>query len=175
MWRRVHWYLHTQTTETLKKQGSNLLRNVHKYIPLYVGGLKSSRRFIYWLSWKGLNNNWGILFQSFNQIRRKNSWEKTWFAKEKTNLWSGQCNRPQKCFGNGKIKGSALWIVGTSTTPFLRFGSLWLLSLPRTQTLPRWSAFFFESRGNCSCRGVFCKSYEEPLHGRDNGAGASLE
>jgi hypothetical protein len=42
-------------------------------------------------------------------------------------------------------------------------------------TLPRWSAFFFESRGDCSCRGVFCRSYEEPLQGRDNGAGASLE
>jgi hypothetical protein len=49
------------------------------------------------------------------------------------------------------------------------------LSLPKTQTLPRWSAFFFESRGDCSCRGVFCRSYEEPLQGRDNGAGASLE
>jgi transposase len=24
-------------------------------------------------------------------------------------------------------------------------------------------------------RGVFCRSYEEPLQGRDNGAGASLE
>jgi hypothetical protein len=45
----------------------------------------------------------------------------------------------------------------------------------RTQTLPRWSAFFFESRGDCSCRGVFCRSYEEPLQGQDNGAEASLE
>jgi histone-lysine N-methyltransferase SETMAR len=34
---------------------------------------------------------------------------------------------------------------------------------------------FFESRGDCSCRGVFCTSYEEPLQGRDNGAGAFLE
>jgi len=34
---------------------------------------------------------------------------------------------------------------------------------------------FFESRGDCSCRGVFCRSYEEPLQERDNGAGASLE
>jgi hypothetical protein len=49
------------------------------------------------------------------------------------------------------------------------------LSLPKTQTLPRWSAFFFESRGDCSCRGVFCTSYEEPLQGQDNGAGALLE
>ena len=37
----------------------------------------------YWLSWKGQNNNREILFQSFNQTRRKNSWEKTRFAKEK--------------------------------------------------------------------------------------------
>jgi len=51
-------------------------------------------------------------------------------------------------------------------------GSLWL---PKTQTLPRRSAFFFKSRGDCSCRGVFCRSYKEPLQGRDNGAGASLE
>ena len=113
------------------------------------------------------------------RLRRKNSWEKTRFAKEKNRLSSGQCTRPQKCFGNGKIKGSTLWIVGTSTL-FPRFGSLWLLSLPRTQNLPktqnlpRWSAFFFESRGDCSCRGVFCRSYQEPLQGRDNGAGASL-
>ena len=73
-----------------------------------------------------------VLFQSFNQTRRKNSWEKTRFAKEKNHLSSGQCTRPQKCFGNGKIKGSALWIVGTFTL-FPRFGSLWLLSLPKTQ------------------------------------------
>ena len=90
----------------------------------------------------------------------------------------GRAGRPAKhaqCFGNGKIKGSALWTVGTSIL-FPRFGSLWLLSLPKTQTLPRWSAFYFsESRGDCSCRGVFCRSYEEPLQGRDNGAGASLE
>jgi len=45
---------------------------------------------------------------------------------------------------------------------------------PKLKTLPRWSAFFFESRGDCSCRGVFCRSYEEPLEGRDNGAGTSL-
>jgi hypothetical protein len=35
--------------------------------------------------------------------------------------------------------------------------------------------FFFESRGDCNCRGLFCRSYEEPLQGRDNGAGTSLE
>ena len=46
---------------------------------------------------------------------------------------------------------------------------------PKLETLPRWSAFFFESRGDCRCRGVFCRSYEEPLQGRDNGSGASLE
>jgi hypothetical protein len=34
--------------------------------------------------------------------------------------------------------------------------------------------FFFESRGDCSCRGVFCRSYEETLQGRNNGAGPSL-
>jgi histone-lysine N-methyltransferase SETMAR len=48
-------------------------------------------------------------------------------------------------------------------------------SLPKTQTVPRWSAFFFESRDDCSFRAVFCRSYEEPLQGRDNDAGTSLE
>jgi hypothetical protein len=33
----------------------------------------------------------------------------------------------------------------------------------------------FLARGDCSCRGVFCRSYKEPLQGRDNGTGASLE
>jgi hypothetical protein len=47
--------------------------------------------------------------------------------------------------------------------------------LPNTQSLPHWSAFFFFFRGDCSGRGVFCRSYEEPLQGQDNGAGASLE
>jgi hypothetical protein len=28
--------------------------------------------------------------------------------KKENNLLSGQCTRPQKCFGSGKIKGSAL-------------------------------------------------------------------
>jgi len=37
------------------------------------------------------------------------------------------------------------------------------------------NTFFFESRDDCSCRGVFCRPYEEPLQGRDNGGGASLE
>jgi len=44
-------------------------------------------------------------------------------CKRKNHFSSGQCTRPQKCFGNGKIKGSALRIVGTSTL-FPRFGSL---------------------------------------------------
>jgi len=43
--------------------------------------------------------------------------------KKENHLSSGQCPHSQKCFGNGKIKGSALRIVGTSTI-FPRFGSL---------------------------------------------------
>jgi len=42
------------------------------------------------------------------RLDKKNSRVKTWFEKEKNHLSSGQCTRPQKCFGNGKIKGSAL-------------------------------------------------------------------
>ena len=44
-----------------------------------------------------------LLTRLDEKIREK----KTRFAKKK-NLSSGQCTRPQKCFGNGKIKGSAL-------------------------------------------------------------------
>jgi hypothetical protein len=74
-----------------------------------------------------------------------------------------------------KVYGdSAVWIVGTSTL-FPRFGSLWLIPLSKTQNLSRWSAFFFKLRDDCSCRRVFCISYDEPLQVRDNGAGASLE
>jgi hypothetical protein len=115
---------------------------------------------------KGKTITGGYYSNLLKQTRGKNLWEKAWFAKEKNHLSSGQCTSPQKCFGYEKIIGSTL---------FPRFCSLWLLSLPKTQTLPRWSAFFFESRGDCSCRGVFCRSYEEPLQGRDNGAGESLE
>jgi hypothetical protein len=39
-------------------------------------------------------------------VGRKNLSEKTQFKKK--NLSSGQCPCPRKCFGNGKIKGSAL-------------------------------------------------------------------
>jgi histone-lysine N-methyltransferase SETMAR len=39
--------------------------------------------------------------------------------------------------------------------------------LPKLKTLPCWSVFFFKSRGNCSSRRVFCRSYEEPLQGLD--------
>jgi hypothetical protein len=43
---------------------------------------------------------------------------------KKYHLSSGQCTRPKKkCFGNEKIKGSALQILGTSNL-FPRFGSL---------------------------------------------------
>jgi len=46
---------------------------------------------------------------------------------------------------------------------------------PKLKLFLAGQRFFFESRGDCSCRGVFCRSYEEPLKGRDNSAGASLE
>jgi hypothetical protein len=49
------------------------------------------------------------VFQSFNQTRQiireiRPGLQK----KEKNHRSSGQCTRPQKCFRNGKIKGSAL-------------------------------------------------------------------
>jgi len=34
--------------------------------------------------------------------------EKRLSLQKKNHLLSGQCTHPQKCFGNGKIKGSAL-------------------------------------------------------------------
>jgi hypothetical protein len=45
-----------------------------------------------------------LLTRLDEKIREKNP-----ICKRKRNhLSSGQCTRPQKCFGNGKIKGSAL-------------------------------------------------------------------
>jgi hypothetical protein len=44
----------------------------------------------------------------FTSLDEKNREKKPGLQKEKKNLSSGQCTRPQKCFGNGKIKGSAL-------------------------------------------------------------------
>jgi len=73
---------------------------------------------------------------------------------------------------NSFRKSCRLW---DNVGKYCRAGQATYISLPKTQTLPRWSAFFFESRDDCSCRAVFCRSYEEPLQGRDNGAGASLE
>ena len=44
-----------------------------------------------------------ILTRLGEKIREKSSG-----LQKKKHLSSGQCNRPQKCFGNAKIKGSAL-------------------------------------------------------------------
>jgi len=103
----------------------------------------------------------------------ENVCEKSPGLQKKKSSFFRTVHTPTKVFCQWKIKGSALWIVGTFTL-FPRFRSLWLLSLPKTQTLARFSAFFFESRGDCSCRGVFCSSYEEPQQGRDNGVAASI-
>jgi hypothetical protein len=43
---------------------------------------------------------------------------------------------------------------------------------PKLKLFLAGQRFFPESRG---CREVFCRSYEEPLQGWDNGTGASLE
>jgi len=45
-------------------------------------------------------------------------------------------------------------MVGTSTL-FHRFGSLWLLSLPKTQTLPRWSGFSSNQEAIAAVEGYF--------------------
>jgi histone-lysine N-methyltransferase SETMAR len=46
---------------------------------------------------------------------------------------------------------------------------------PKLKLFLAGQRFFFQSRGDCICRGVFCRSYEEPLQGWDNGAEALLE
>jgi hypothetical protein len=46
---------------------------------------------------------------------------------------------------------------------------------PKLKLFLAGQRFSFESRGDCSCRGVFCRSYKEPLQGQVNGAGALLE
>jgi len=60
-----------------------------------------------------------LLTQLDKKIREK----RPGLQKKKNHLSSRQCTSSQKCFGNGKIKGSALRIVGTSTL-FPRFCSL---------------------------------------------------
>jgi histone-lysine N-methyltransferase SETMAR len=46
---------------------------------------------------------------------------------------------------------------------------------PKLKLFLAGQRFFFESIDDCSCGGVFCRSYEEPLQGWDNVTGASLE
>jgi hypothetical protein len=70
--------------------------------------------------------------------------EKTRFAKEKNHLSSGQCTLPQKCFGNGKGKLRDLHyelLEHPTYSPDLAPSDLCLI---KTETLPRWSPFFFE-------------------------------
>jgi hypothetical protein len=57
------------------------------------------------------------------KIDEKHLEKKPGLQKKRNHLLSGQCTRPQKYFGNGKIKRFALCIVETSTL-FPRFGSL---------------------------------------------------
>ena len=164
--------IHHYTPES--KQQSKQWTEAGCSAPKKTRSVPSAGKLMAWVCWdaKGIlfidylekGKTTGEYYSNLNQARRKNREKRP--GLQKKNIFH-QDNAPaHKCFGNRKIKGSALWIVGTSTL-FSRFGSLWLLSLPKTQTLPRWSAFFFfESRGDCSCRGVFCRSYEEP-HNRD--------
>jgi hypothetical protein len=42
------------------------------------------------------------------RLDKKKVMRKTRFAKEKEHLPSGQCTRPQMCFGNGKFTGSGI-------------------------------------------------------------------
>jgi hypothetical protein len=42
------------------------------------------------------------------RLNKKNREKRPGLQKEKNHLSSEQCTRPQTCFGNGKIKGSAL-------------------------------------------------------------------
>jgi hypothetical protein len=46
---------------------------------------------------------------------------------------------------------------------------------PKLKLFLAGQRFFPESRGDCIYIGVFCRSYEKPLQGKENGAGESLE
>ena len=48
--------------------------------------------------------NQGILFQSFNQTRRKNSWEKTRFAKEKLIFHQDSAPTHKSVLAMGKLR-----------------------------------------------------------------------
>ena len=46
---------------------------------------------------------------------------------------------------------------------------------PKLKLFPAGQRFSSNQEAIAAVDGVFCRSYEEPLQGRDNGAGASLE
>jgi hypothetical protein len=48
------------------------------------------------------------LLNRLDKKKKKKICEKRLSFQKKNHLSSGQCTRPQKCFSNGKIKGSAL-------------------------------------------------------------------
>jgi hypothetical protein len=92
------------------------------------------KAFFYWLSWKGQNNNWGILFQSFNTTRQKNSWKKTRFGKVKFIFHHDSAPGHESVLAMGKLRDLHYELL----EQLPRFGSVWLQSLPETQNLPHW-------------------------------------
>jgi hypothetical protein len=112
------------------------------------------RHFVYSLSWNGKTITRECYSNLLTRLDEKICEKRPGLQKKKKYLSSGQCTRLQKCFGNGKIKGSALWVVGTSTL-FPRFGSLWLLPLPKTKLFLSGQRFTSNQEANAAVVGYF--------------------
>jgi len=119
-----------------------------------IGVLGCWRHFVYYYLEKGKTITGEYYSNLLTRLDKKNLWEKTQFAKEKNHLASGQCTRPQKCFGNGKIKGSALWIVGTSTqSPHLAPSDFYLF--PKLKLFLAGQRFSLNQEATAAVEGYF--------------------
>jgi len=108
------------------------------------------------------------------RLDETNSREKTRFAKEKKIIFH-QDNAPahKSVLAMGKLRDLHYELLEHPPySPDLAPFDIYLF--PKLKLILAGQRFFFESRGDCSCRGIFFRSYEEPLQGRDNGAGALL-
>jgi hypothetical protein len=96
--------------------------------------------------------------------------------KRKNSLSSGQCTRPQKCFGNGKRKLKDLHYELLERSPFSPdLATPDFCLFPKLKLFLAGQRFSSNQEATAAVDGVFCRSCEEPLQERDNGAGASLE
>lgn len=105
----------------------------------------------------------GILFQPFIKTRWK-TWKKTEFAEEKNNFSPRQVPPHKRVLPMEKLRDLCYELLEHPPySPDLALSDLHLF--PKLKTLSRWSTFFIRSRGDFSCRQVFCRSYTKTTSG----------